>query len=138
MWNRILDNGFSRIGFSIMDSQELDSHGLDSQESDSRSSKSWESRFGSLGNPSIEKISIKIKFGSQQVMNFGIQKRRGTQLRAGWSNFHAVSSVLRSIYAKSLDLEIPGNYIIRGTIKKRMTVGEAISGCTSQGGGRFF
>ena len=37
-------------------------------------------------------------------MNFGIQKRRGTQLRAGWSNFHAVSSHLRSIYAKSVDL----------------------------------
>ena len=37
-------------------------------------------------------------------MNFGIQKRRGTQLRAGWSNFLAVSSRLRSIYAKSVDL----------------------------------
>ena len=38
-------------------------------------------------------------------MDFGIQKRRGTQLRAGWSNFKARSSHLRSIYAKSVDLQ---------------------------------
>ena len=49
-------------------------------------------------------ISIKTKFGGQKVMNLVIQKRRGMQLRAGWSIFHAVSSHLRSIYAKSVDL----------------------------------
>ena len=38
-------------------------------------------------------------------MIFGIQKRRGTQLRAGWSDSQPVSSVLRSIYAKSVDLQ---------------------------------
>ena len=43
------------------DSKESDSQELDSRESDSRSSKSWESMFGRLGNPSTEKISIKIK-----------------------------------------------------------------------------
>ena len=38
-------------------------------------------------------------------MSLGIPKRRGTQLRAGWSDSQPVSSVLRSIYAKSVDLQ---------------------------------
>ena len=51
---------------------------------------------GILKNPS---------FGDQKVMSLGIPKRRGTQLRAGWSDSQPVSSVLRSIYAKSVDLQ---------------------------------
>ena len=51
---------------------------------------------GILKNPS---------FGDQQVMSLGIPKRRGTQLRAGWSDSQPVSSVLRSIYATSVDLQ---------------------------------
>ena len=65
----------------------------------------------SLGNPGLEVLEIlvliryphKSSFGGQKVMNSGIQKRRGTQLRAGWSDSHAVSSVLRSIYGESVD-----------------------------------
>ena len=66
----------------------------------------------SLGNPGLEVLEILIliryppnsSFGGQKVMNLGIQKRRGTQLRAGWSDSQPVSSVLRSIYAKSVEL----------------------------------
>ena len=97
IWNRIL-KGDSQGGFS---------RGIlkgDSQESDFWSSKSWESRISSLGNPGIDKISTKPSFGCQKVMNLGIQKRRGTQLRAGWSDSQPVSSVLRSIYAKSVGM----------------------------------
>ena len=93
---RILNGGFSKV----------DSQRSDSLESDFWASKSLESKSGSLGNPSVDNISFKTKFGNQQLMNLGIQKKRGTQLRARWSDSHAVSSVLRPVYAKSVDLQI--------------------------------
>ena len=67
----------------------------------------------SLGNPGLEVLGILVliryppnsSLGGQKVMSLGIPKRRGTQLRAGWSDSQPVSSVLKSIYAKSVALQ---------------------------------
>ena len=103
IWNRILNNGFSR-GILKVDSPGGFSRGILENLIFDRPS---------LGNPGLEVLGILVliryppnsSFGGQKVMNLGIQKRRGTQLRAGWSDSQPVSSVLRSIYAKSVDLQ---------------------------------
>ena len=111
-WNRILNNGFSR-GILKGDSQGGFSRWILKGGFSRWILKNLIFGHPSLGNPGFEVLEIlvliryppKSSFGGQKVMNLGIQKRRGTQLRAGWSDSQPVSSVLGSIYPKSVDLQ---------------------------------
>ena len=102
IWNRILNNGFSR-GILKVDSPGGFSRGI---------LKNLIFGHPSFGNPGFEVLEIlvliryppKSRFVGQQILNLGIPKRRVTQLRAGWSDSQPVSSVLRSIYAKSVGM----------------------------------
>ena len=100
IWNRILNmdsqGGFSR-GILNVDSQGGFSRWIlknlilkvDSQESDFWSSKSWESRFGSLGNPGIDKISTKFKLWGSKSNEFGHPKKTRNAITSRMVRFSA-------------------------------------------------